>query len=101
MNINLDTIKKYKQNCLELIEKGCFEEALNIASKYPLGLVKRKTRLLNQYCIPNEELDDLCLVKKKNPHYGIASPMKLYLEDNVRLRFSTKVKRIDKQLKNK
>lgn len=87
MNINLDTIKKHKQNCLELIKKGCFEEALNIASKYPLGLVICKTRLLNQYCIPNEELDDLCMVEKKNPHYGIASPMKLYLEDAVRLRF--------------
>lgn len=65
MNINLDTIKKHKQNCLELIEKGCFEEALNIASKYPLGLVICKTRLLNQYCIPYEELDDLYMVEKK------------------------------------
>ncbi len=65
MNINLDTIKKHKQNCLELIKKRCFEEALNIASKYPLGLVICKTRLLNQYCIPNEELDDLCMVEKK------------------------------------
>lgn len=65
MNINLVTIKKHKQNCLELIEKGCFEEALNIASKYPLGLVICKTRLLNKYCILNEELDDLCMVEKK------------------------------------
>ena len=101
MNINVDTIKKYKQNCLELIEKGCFGEALNIASKYPIGLVISKTRLLNQYCIPNEQLDDLCMVEKKNPHYGIASSMKLYLEDEVRLKFSLKSKRNNKQLKNK
>ena len=49
MNIKVDTIKKYKQNCLELIKKGSFEEALNIASKYPLGLIICKKRLLNEY----------------------------------------------------
>ncbi len=101
MNINNDTIKKYKQNCMELIEKGCFDQALNIASKYPLGLIICKTRLLNEYCIPKDQLEVLCKVEIENPHYGIASPMKLYLEDEVRLRFSLKVKRIDKQLKNK
>lgn len=93
MNINDDTIKKYKQNCLELIEKGSFEEALNLASKYPLGLVICKTRLLNQYCIPNKQLDGLCMVVKKNPHYSIASPMQLYLEDEVKSKFSLKTKK--------
>jgi hypothetical protein len=96
MNIKVDAIKKYKQNCLELIKKGSFEEALNIASKYPLGLIICKKRLLNEYCMPKDKLEVLCMVEKKNPHYSTASPMKLYLEDEVRLKFQLKIKQKNK-----
>ncbi len=47
---------------------------------------------MNEYKIEENQLINLHVIEKKNPHYSTASPMKLYLEDEVRLKFQLKNK---------
>ena len=69
-----------------------------MATKYPFsgenkgGFIICKTRLMNEYKIEENQLINLHVIEKKNPHYSTASPMKLYLEDEVRLKFQLKNK---------
>lgn len=98
MNIKISTIEKFRNQVDNLIETGNFKSALDIASRYPLGIgssksyVICKSRLINEYKISEIDLNKLNVVEKKNPHYSKASAMKLYLEEEVRLKFPLKEK---------
>jgi hypothetical protein len=98
MNVKQTTIEKYRVQVIKLISEYEYKKALELASKFPFsrgnrgGFIICKTRLMEEYNIEENQLINLNVIEKKNPHYSTASPMKLYLEDEVRLKFSIKVK---------
>lgn len=96
MRIKQNTIDKYRSVIDDLIIQGKLKEALELASKYPLhwghesGYVICKTRLLKQYLITNSDIETLNQIQKNNPHYKLSSPMILFLEYEVKLKFNKK-----------
>lgn len=96
MNINQSTIDSKRSIVLKLIKDNHFEEALAIAAKYPLkighkdGFVICKTRLRKTYKVTESELSELYQVEVKNPHFSSGSPMVLFLEAEVQLKFKKK-----------
>ena len=98
MNIKQTTIEKYRVQVIKLITEHEYKKVLELATKYPFsgenkgGFIICKTRLMNEYKIEENQLINLHVIEKKNPHYSTASPMKLYLEDEVRLKFQLKNK---------
>jgi len=100
MNIKAATIEKYRNQVDVLIQNGNFKSALDIASRYPLGVgstksyVICKTRLLNEYNVSEGDLNALNVIEKKNPHYSSAANMKLYLEAEVQSLFKLRKKKI-------
>lgn len=95
MNIKKETIEKFRIQVDSLVMEKKFQEALEIASKYPLGVgheksyVICKSRLLDTYEIGSADLDSISCVIKPNPHYKNAN-MYLFLEDEVKLKFKVK-----------
>ena len=89
MRINQSTIDRYRLGVDVLISLKRWEEALSIASRYPLGdgYVICKTRLKSKYKISDEDLTSLSQVFKNNPHYSSTNRMILFLEDEVKERF--------------
>jgi ribosomal protein S13 len=89
MNIKHSTIEKLRNQVDNLIETGNFKSALDIASRYPLGIgssksyVICKSRLINEYKVSEIDLNKLNVIERKNPHYSSAANMKLYLEAEV------------------
>ena len=98
MNIKQTTIEKNREMVIKLISENEYKKALELATKYPFGgkngggFIICKTRLMSEYNIKENQLIDLNVIEKKNPHYSKASAMKLYLEEEVRLKFSLKEK---------
>lgn len=96
MNINQSTIDSKRSTILKLIKDNHFKEALVIAAKYPLkigykdGFVICKTRLRKTYNVTECDLSELHQVQVKNPHYSRSSPMILFLEAQVSLKFQKK-----------
>lgn len=93
MNIKQNTIDTKRELVNELISVNKYKEALIIAAKYPLkighkdGFVICKTRLMKTYEITESDLTDLHMIQKKNPHFFSGSPMVLFLEAEVQLKF--------------
>ena len=100
MNIKENTLSKHRKLVDELIEQRKYKDALEISSKYPIGLKNSKTyvitkmRLLSKYVIKPKDLETLSSISKPNPHYKSSNPMILFLEDEVSHKFKVNPKYI-------